>query len=218
MLKITAIDLEPFCDPEAGRYALGHPWGDGKYIYASDGKIVVRISDDGSAQPPAGKVPRMEEINRQIDSASQWQQWPGIETCETCGNSGAIITTCDRCKGTGMCKCGGKKTGCPACGGSGLDECPHCGNDCDCEECDGDGESFCEECDGDGECCYCEGGQQKKSCNCRTAIGSVFVARNYAAMAAGLPRAMWSLVSDREVAFAFDGGAGLIATLLTPNP
>jgi hypothetical protein len=41
------IDLTPFCArPEANRYQIESPWSRGKWTYATDGKIVVRIPRD----------------------------------------------------------------------------------------------------------------------------------------------------------------------------
>lgn len=41
------IDLTPFCaSPEANRCQIEHPWSRGKWTYATDGNIVVRIPRD----------------------------------------------------------------------------------------------------------------------------------------------------------------------------
>ena len=41
------IDITPFCaSPEANRCQIERPWSRGKWTYATDGKIVVRIPRD----------------------------------------------------------------------------------------------------------------------------------------------------------------------------
>ena len=107
--------LMQFCDHEAGRYSLQEPWVVGRWRYATDSRIAVRVptrahdTQDGKARPsiwelfptrfPACRLP-----------------WPR--------HDGELAKPeCTTCKGTGTTTCRCAKCGmqherpCPSCGG-----------------------------------------------------------------------------------------------------
>jgi hypothetical protein len=126
-------------DAESVRYALDIPMVFDGRVYASDGRIAVRMPWDGP-EPPEWKemrndrrVPRIGDVFID-DHEPEPTPIPAIPPPET--------RPCEECKGTGTAKCW-------ECEGTGIDECDSCGHEDECEVCDGKGTFPCE-CKGEG--------------------------------------------------------------------
>lgn len=132
---MTETDLHPIfdasCDPEWSRNDLHRPFEVDGYIYATDGRIVVRCKatpETAAAYSSEGrKVPRS-VISLFDDKAGEPVAMPDASGFPFCG----------RCQGKGELH----QQECPKCQGSGEVECPRCGHEEDCEECDGEGVVF----------------------------------------------------------------------------
>jgi|SRR3990167_8224692 len=150
------IDLTNFCNPD--RKILKNPIKYGDYIYASDGKIAIRIDNKMSIKEFPDLILNIEtpEIVKQVCNDSviskiediidknkhginlnfvYEKKLPEYNECICCKGKG-IINKCNECNGTGMVECG------------------ECGNEKDCKECDGFGtinERKCNECNGTGK-------------------------------------------------------------------
>jgi len=133
--------LNSFCATCDLRPVLREPWCDLSWIYATDGRVMVRVAFDPALTldvavkyPP--EVPLM---NGRFDwdhdqvPADGWIEIPELppvqmEDCVWCGGEGADLTC-------GLC--GGYEDSCEACGGTGkLKKDPSMPA---CEECDGSG-------------------------------------------------------------------------------
>jgi hypothetical protein len=87
------FDLTPFCaSPEANRCQIERPWSRGKWTYATDGKIVVRIPRDSEVPENKLAPSAMPLFTAHFKGASGFQPiveapTPGIETCKLCHRS-----------------------------------------------------------------------------------------------------------------------------------
>lgn len=125
----TTIDLSPFCDPDAQRFAIQKPWTKDGVRYATDGRVAVRLDVPGQPdEMPEGRVPNVDSVMPPVDG--EWLPWPEVEPCEACGGEEKI--ECRKCGGDGQCE------GCS------------CGTCHECGRCDGTGESDCDKCFGPG--------------------------------------------------------------------
>lgn len=107
------IDLRPFCYKGELRPVLRQPFSRGRWTYATDGGILIRVPrrDDVPEDPVA---PHAERIIDPIPLAAELQSLPSFDFPEP------------------------QKITCPKCDGSGRKhECPDC--NCECMRCDGKG-------------------------------------------------------------------------------
>ncbi len=87
------IDLTPFCaSPEANRCQIERPWSRGKWTYATDGKIVIRIPRDPGVPENKLAPSAMPLFTAHFKGASGFLPItelppPGIETCRLGGRS-----------------------------------------------------------------------------------------------------------------------------------
>ncbi len=129
-MSTTDIDLTPFCDSNISRFDLSRPFVRDGWLYATDGRILIRIP---SSRPDTNDRPLPKTVaNIMLDFAEciEWHPWPGKAyiTCYT--------RTCWRCRGL-------RRVG----------EDVHVCKGCECGECSGGkgvGGSECPECDGEG--------------------------------------------------------------------
>lgn len=116
MEKCKALDLKIFCyKGEYFKENLGVPWSEGKYSYASDGVILIRVVrfPDIPENEQARSVNRVTDfLNKGVDT---WVQVPNItpekKFCSFCGGKGFIYFSdivfgktkenCEDCDGTG---------------------------------------------------------------------------------------------------------------------
>jgi hypothetical protein len=121
---------------------------DGKvHTVATDGQALVLVEGAwGSAEVAQNRTSMVKSLLNGLAEPvysstelplKQLRAWlptdPETVPCVTC-NGGAI-----------------KEFRCTTCGGSGVDECPHCGNEAECPECGGAKKSMqCAKCEGDG--------------------------------------------------------------------
>lgn len=124
-----AIDLSPFCDPDASRFAIGKPWTKDGKRYATDGRVAVRIDVPGQPDDmPKGRVPNVDEIMKPVDRRpEEWLPWPAVEPCAMCSATQKI--ECMNCMGDGVCE-----------------RCNCCGASHQCGKCEGTGKICCDKC------------------------------------------------------------------------
>lgn len=124
------IDLQVFCLPEDDdtRYpAMQCPFVIGKWKYASDERIIVRVPTDEMETPAlhekSGKrlFPKADELPWRHNEFTNWTPWPDVQL--EIGT--ASCTTCNGCGGFDICPhCGEAKRRCDDCGGSGDEKRP----------------------------------------------------------------------------------------------
>jgi len=197
MTTETGVDLKRFCASETyGEHTFGEPFVVGGWRYATDGRIAVRV--------PAPGEPDAERFIKTIPGVFAWngsaqRAWP---------DTGEVLAqgSCWDCKGYGLLG----RAKCEECGGTGETVCHHCGNETECEECDGDGflgtGEHCATCGGKGHCV-------------RTAyrmVGEFAVRGDYDALIRSLPGVRWlgNDVANNNVHFVFDGGEGVVMRLV----
>lgn len=112
------IDLQPFCGPDASRYALDKPWNKGGFTFATDGRVCVRLPTSEPDTVDDQRSPKIEDTL--FEGTGDWQKWPKVKKCGKCEN-GYAKRDCRECDG--LCK--------HTCS---------CGHEHDCGECDGEGE------------------------------------------------------------------------------
>ena len=101
------IDLQPFCDDESRRFAIGAPWEkDGKH-YATDGRICIRVDVGVVAtyEQHEGKHPNVDKALERIDRVTEWETLEPIAVCRKCNGVGRVDLECDNCVGSGECEC-----------------------------------------------------------------------------------------------------------------
>lgn len=115
------IDLTPFTEPEACRYALTAPWrGDDGRGFVTDGRLLLEFDDGSVFDEPNGKVPNCDEVMQNFDTLAEYAPLPDPiegppEGADLWWNTGS---ECRYCKGTGEI------------------DCEHCGTCDDCQHCD----------------------------------------------------------------------------------
>ncbi len=158
------IDLTKFCHPK--RDDISAPWSDREHSYATNGVMVVRVPRRDAVPPQQPSSERLSDaVERYLIGLSStgdgtpFSSWIAVShldigekiplppnPCQTCAGSGVVIETqCERCDGKGFRACG------------------ECGNDCDCQGCNGYGSTsspaksgdpsavMCDDCEGDGD-------------------------------------------------------------------
>lgn len=132
-------------DPESTRYCLSAPFLQDGFLYATDGRVAVRMPWPGEWTHQAeGRAPKMADVFRDV---SEFRPDPIA--------MGEVVVAFEPCK-----ECRGEKVlperKCPECRGSGRVDC-----DCNCPHCDYN--ERCDECNGSGRlkggdrCPTCEG-------------------------------------------------------------
>lgn len=131
---ITTELLMRFCDEGWDKFAT--PWFDGGFIYATDGRIGIRL--DVSVHNPqyetgsgAVKRPGVATVLAPAGRVNSWQPYPVFQKCPACGGLGETKRDCHTCRGRGEHEC-------PCC--DDLHDCGHCEGsgklvgDCGCDE------------------------------------------------------------------------------------
>lgn len=124
--------LQDCCAKELDcRYAMHAPFRKGEHVYATDGRIMVRvpIAEYPDAVTP-DNTPPCEILFTEMEAKGFHAGVPAKAP------TGAVpMVGCDWCGGTGTV------TECRECKGTGIVECYACGEVEDCDECDGTGET-----------------------------------------------------------------------------
>lgn len=190
------IDVTQFCSLADTREYLLKPWRCEQGIAASNGHVLVLVSDDGGEyQPePESFKGKIAEFETKFTGGPEWIDVVSIQL----GDSGI----CKYCRGRG------------------------CNYVVECDECDGDGDFIhgshtydCKECDGDGTilCSKDSDGAKRVSCfNCDATgrgfqpvqVGNSFAQGRYLEKLAKLPNCQIAPDGDKAMPFVFDGGRG----------
>jgi hypothetical protein len=133
----VTIDIMRFCAPQGtSRFAIETPYVKYGWIYATTGRIAVRVPDVSESPPADACIPSL----RQFDGypfGLCTEPWPAPD--------GLMVTTTAKCACASVCDCT-----------DGVCTCGECGQGHTCELCDGTGRRAtpgCPVCEGDG-CTY----------------------------------------------------------------
>lgn len=139
----AGIDLSRFCDPEASRYDLSRPFRQAARVYATDGRILARVSHPGWCDL-AGDAARLPNAEGCFDwSLFDGRGWmpasalgrearrsrfgPACPTCRGKGRIGAGVHECEQCGFNEYAPVWGVDPEPHDCTGwIGGDECPEC--------------------------------------------------------------------------------------------
>ncbi|WP_127078426.1 hypothetical protein [Rhodomicrobium lacus] len=191
------IDLSVFCS-EASIYSLDKPFSIGAYTYATNGHLVIRV-------PRRADVPERDGTPA-IDRLPH--PWIGRDYRPLPTLPESIFYDCDICAGEG------RVVDCPDCD-DGTVECPHCGAESNCKNCDGRGVvPASEHPDEESQACTCYGGQRPTKAAVCLGQGRTF-GTLYLLKISKLPGLRFSVAPADESRsspshFIFDGGEGLI--------
>jgi hypothetical protein len=115
------IGLKIFCAAEDSRYALASPWVRGGWEYATDGRIMVRVSSPESDTPQqdARPFPPAHEIfEKHFDAIKCIEPWPAVRYCPHCFGTGEMGCTGESFEDDGFRgSWDGCKHKCPVCNG-----------------------------------------------------------------------------------------------------
>jgi hypothetical protein len=114
-IDMENIDLLRFCDKdESTQYAMSQPWVMGKWKYATDRKILIRVPTDeadtvftGRQPPPAGGL-FVERITTQPLPWPSREYFRADQRCPQCLGKGEI--GCDECNRMNCMVCNGSKS------------------------------------------------------------------------------------------------------------
>lgn len=193
MTEHTLIDLQPFCsDASAKRPHLEQPWSRDGFTYATDGRILLRVSREDYPAPENDKAPNTDVVGPYNHSELRyWIPVPELPEPE--------VRACTLCDGTG------KTRKCRECSGFGSCECD-CGHEHDCGYCDGTGRRNGE----DEECECCEAG--KITTTQTVNVGPALANSEYLRKIRTLPEVAIALPVEEyaPIAFRFEGGVGYL--------
>jgi hypothetical protein len=187
--------LSKFCAKEDTRYLLKEPWVYQGFRYAVNGFCGLRVPADG--EPDSNPLPeKPDDIAKLFQPIGDTLPWPtdgaemGSVECDDCFGIGKVEQDpCDKCNGTG--------------------ECTHCG--AECGECDGVGmEKF------SGEMCKTCKGVGRIEDIVKRRVGAHMIRGNLDRLVRVLPGVRYATgAADplKALAFAFDGGQGLVMGL-----
>lgn len=191
-----SIDLKAFCaQPDFGRYVIEFPFKQGEHVYATDGRVLVRVSGDTPFERPAdanaGLVPpdptKVGPWNQNKLSDADFVLVLGLNIPPV------RVETCPDCEGMKAVKYGTATTITP------------------CAEDDPDAQT-CENCDGHGQITH----------NDRVAVGENSLSNRYLYLIATLPNcrigtkrtapqdSRHDKLDYGPVPFIFDGGCGYL--------
>lgn len=188
MATTSEIDLKQFCD-QYERRQLDEPRVQEGWLYASDGAILVRVPSDEPDFEWKGLPLNLGHVCRDLPPENP-KPWPSVNLIDGIG-------CCVECEGYGKVSV----VECEMCEGTGIDECPHCQREEDCEECDGEGVI--------GEKCGKCNGQGRYLHSCIQVVGELRIKAKYDRMIRSLPNVRFS-VENEVVIFEFDGGQGIV--------
>jgi hypothetical protein len=180
---------------DASRPTFCHPFTRGKWTYATDGRIAVRV-------PALEGIPQGEVAVENVFTAITSQEFPlPADIPEPAQEK------CSACKGYG------KITICSECDGEGTKECDTCGHEEECKSCNGNGTrptagpnaKECDNCDGIGHTI--------KYISIRLELQSF--SDRYLRLIRALPGIrLFQNVNPGDIAtFSFDGGEGVLMPL-----
>lgn len=109
------VDLKQFCSTEEHRVRIQAPWSSGEYTYATDGHIGLRVPRRAAVTREDG--PNLAEVFARAEARRRGEfQSIGIGEFPVYA-----------------------QIACRSCAGTKMVECRCCGNESDCEDCDGTG-------------------------------------------------------------------------------
>lgn len=177
-----SIDLKLFC---CDSYRYHEPFVLRGNHVATDGKIMVLIPCDEPDTPCIRNL-NYESVMEPAKFVTQWEPI-AIPDCD-----------CTRCNKSGIIH--HAENNCETCRGTGIEKCFHCGNEIECEDCDGQGkiEAY------------------KEVCGCSVEILSRQIATDLANKMRSLPNLFGNISSaEDKILFKFKGGVGAVMPLVS---
>ena len=115
------INLKDYCAREKfmGRYNIDEPWAKDGFVYATDGRMCIRMPTDQPDTVIEGKKwPSVKDLG--FDQSGELLPWPVIDEgqghlCRTCSGEGYLDKECELCGST----CIDYGMPCVRCNGSG---------------------------------------------------------------------------------------------------
>jgi hypothetical protein len=193
------IDLQQWCDDSVIRYDLSAPFVRAGHVYATDGRVCVRLPSEEDATTGDRRVPAAEQLPAWL-LGSGWRDWPAQDwrpdpsayecccpICKGCGRVGADVGTCKTCEGDGEAVYEGANGAymatCRACRGLGYGGGKRCG--------------------------YCEGDGIGEGRPKLQKVGGIWLAGWMDRQIRSLPNVRYVVIDAVCLRFAFDGGEGL---------
>jgi hypothetical protein len=132
--EVVVKILKAFCSTHEDRHVLHNPFSQEEFTYATDGKVIVRVSRLQSvAEVNGAPIAKNLWKNLEVDIAKikGWMEIPGLpeiqyNLCEACFGSG-MMRVCAKC---GFCPDDADSRECFECGGKDFDR-TRCSNDCE---------------------------------------------------------------------------------------
>jgi len=196
------LNLSDFCNECWPRTAK--PWFEDGYVYASDGRIIVKVpAADYPAATTTSKVSAAEVVARfWPDKPYTLEPMPAIaantmQKCPDCEGHGTTYVQCTDCDGTGTCMC------------------DNCGNEHECKTCNGKGFVY----SSTEQCTHCTG-TGKRLLPVDQLVCDTLIACKHVQQITTLPNVQVTKGKHNSLFFEFDGGCGLVTgliTVATPN-
>lgn len=189
--------IESVCEKDHPK--LGRPWRAGEWIYASNGKICVRLA---ASDLNANELPGAFNLAAFAWDHDQVKEWIRLKPEQ-------ILTECKACKGSGK--------------GGWCDECNGCGEvEVKCEDCDDTHTHDCPTCHRDRRshattpCAECRGTGKAADKKAHTKIGSRHFANWLLSLAADCGDGTVEIDADpgEKARIRFDGGCGYVMHML----
>ena len=187
--------IRGFCAKTINRPTLMEPFTNGKFTYATDGRVIVRVPWIGAVPERDSAPDPCTQLTWTHDEVDSWLPLPTLDDsmeakCSTCCGLGKT-TTCNECHGDGVV---------------GFFNDFH-DYECECQSCNGDGVSA-----GGVDVCSSCGGAKYDAIS--VPIGAALMGSTYWRQLHSLPNAMIEAtpIPRGMIRFKFDGGCGLLMT------
>lgn len=195
---MSKIDLQPFCDTEDEFFTISKPFVRKGHRYATDSRIIVRVPCEETDTPieKNARYPKCEALFDNHFPAAGFKPL-GDSISATQPHPDKYMRPCACCRDVPCFKCLGSKTM----------ECYACGQDCDCEYCDGCGKAF----EKHPDCTVCDENGEVPVMIYR--IGDAWFHGDFIDKIRALPSVLVAQCGDgnsKMLAFRFDGGQGLL--------
>lgn len=179
---MTLDQLRQFCSTDKYRWNLLHPWTEGEWSFATDGKLIVMVPViDGAVAPQGTNPPDGTGFLKNAQALDDSLAWTPFADCQR----GDEIT-CRYCR-----------VECAACGGEGDT------GDCGCEACECQGWVLSTE-----SCAECHDIRKIAGYQCGVAIIDPWLIRNLVQQPA--LRFIPAVEKRKPVLFCFDGGYSFV--------
>lgn len=141
-MNINEIVMK-FCGKAGDTRGFDTPTSDSKYVYATNGHIIIRVDRDLYTGQVAGNS-KLSDMQRHLSAIKSFEfkplqlTLPPPITCRLCGGLGHVIE-CEDCDGEGWFEHGGYDYRCKNCRGDGVHPSEKNKHTKPCDDCEGTG-------------------------------------------------------------------------------